>query len=191
MEQPKGCLNYTSNHVKNSRKINNRSYDINTSNYKILTTNKDAKVIELYDDLEDYVLKKDRKIIRNYLVKGISFKYRCRILEVTLKEQEMILCFLKDIKIFDKENRLSIRKRYEKCSLKYKMRVGDENSLNYAKYLIDKEKIICIDENISDTEYYSQVFPIKDYLYADLWLKGDIEYEDYLSKIKQIDKEIY
>ena len=191
MEQPKGCLGYTSNHVKNSRKINNRSYDINTSNYKKLTTNKDAKVIELYDDLEDYVLKKDRKIIRNYLVKGISFKYRCRILEVTLKEQEMILCFLKDIKIFDKENRLSIRKRYEKCSLKYKMRVGDENSLNYAKYLIDKEKIICIDENIFDTEYYSQVFPIKDYLYADLWLKGDIEYEDYLSKIKQIDKEIY
>ncbi len=139
LEQPKGCLSYTSNHVKNSRKINNRSYDINTSNYKKLTTNKDAKVIELYDNLEDYVLKKDRKIIRNYLVKGISFKYRCRILEVTLNETEMILCFLKDVKIFDKENKLSIRKGYEKCSLKYKMRVGDENSLNYAKYLIDKE----------------------------------------------------
>ena len=98
-EQPKGCLSYTSNHVKNSRKINNRSYDINTSNYKKLTTNKDAKVIELYDDLEDYVLKKDRKIIRNYLVKGISFKYRCRILEVTLNETEMILCFLKVVRL--------------------------------------------------------------------------------------------
>ena len=140
LEQPKGCLSYTSNHIKNSRKINNRFYDINTSNYKKLTTNKDAKVIELYDDLEDYVLKKDRKIIRNYLVKGISFKYRCRIFEVTLNETEIILCFLKDVKIFDKENKLSIRKGYEKCSLKYKMRVGDENSLNYAKYLIDKEK---------------------------------------------------
>ena len=139
LDQPKGCLSYTSNHVKDSRKINNRSYDINTSNYKKLTTNKDAKVIELYNDLEDYVLKKDRKIIRNYLVKGITFKYRCRILEVTLKEQEMILCFLKDVKIFDKENRLSIRKGYEKCSLKYKMRVGNENSFNYAKYLIDME----------------------------------------------------
>ena len=65
LEQPKGCLSYTSNHVKNSRKINNRSYDINTSNYKKLTTNKDAKVIELYDDLwlkgnieyEDYLSK--------------------------------------------------------------------------------------------------------------------------------------
>ena len=71
------------------------------------------------------------------------------------------------------------------------MRVGDENSLNYAQYVIDKGKIMCIDDNISDTEYYSQVFPIKDYLYADLWLNGDIKYEDYLSKIKQIDKEIY
>ena len=163
LEQPKGCLSYTSNHIKNSRKINNRFYDINTSNYKKLTTNKDAKVIELYDDLEDYVLKKDRKITRNYLLKGIFFKYRCRILEVTLKEQEMIL-----------------------CSLKYKMRVGDENSLNYAKYLIDKEKIICIDDNISDTEYYFQVFPIKNYLYADLWLKGDIEYEDIYLRLNKL-----
>ena len=159
LDQPKWCLSYTSNHVKNSRKINNRSYDINTSNYKKLTTNKDV----IYNDLEDYVLKKDRKIIRNYLVKGISFKYRCRILEVTLKEQEMIL-----------------------CSLKYKMRVGDENSLNYAKYLIDKEKIICIDDNISDTEYYFQVFPIKNYLYADLWLKGDIEYEDIYLRLNKL-----
>lgn len=58
-------MSYTSNHVKDSRKINNRSYDINTSNYKKLTTNKDAKVIELYDDLwlkgnieyEDYLSK--------------------------------------------------------------------------------------------------------------------------------------
>ena len=55
LKQPKECLNYTSNHVEDSRKINNRSYDINTSNYKKLTTNKDAKVIELYDDLEDYL----------------------------------------------------------------------------------------------------------------------------------------
>ena len=38
-------MSYTSNHIKDSRKINNRSYDINTSNYKKLTTNKDAKVI--------------------------------------------------------------------------------------------------------------------------------------------------
>lgn len=53
-KQPKGCFNYASNHVKDSRKINNRSYDINTSNYKKLITNKDAKVIELYDDLEIY-----------------------------------------------------------------------------------------------------------------------------------------
>ena len=28
LDQSKGCLSYTSNHVKDSRKINNRSYDI-------------------------------------------------------------------------------------------------------------------------------------------------------------------
>ena len=53
LKQLKVCLSYTSNHIKNSEK-NNCSYDINTSNYKKLITNKDAKVIELYDDLEFY-----------------------------------------------------------------------------------------------------------------------------------------
>ena len=73
----------------------------------------------------------------------------------------------------------------------YDTYIKDNKKENRTFYVIDKEKIICIDDNISDTEYYSQIFPIKDYLYADLWLKGDIEYEDYLSKIKQNDKEIY
>ena len=84
LKQPKGCLSYTSNHVKDSRKINNRSYDINTSNYKKLTTNKDAKVIELYDDLEDYYYlyyfynleitnQLNYKIYQNYVLNNIYY----------------------------------------------------------------------------------------------------------------------
>lgn len=85
LDQPKGCLSYTSNHVKDSRKINNRSYDINTSNYKKLTTNKDAKVIELYDDLEFYyylyyfynlkiTIQHYSKIYQNYVLNNIYYR---------------------------------------------------------------------------------------------------------------------
>ena len=85
LEQPKGCLSYTSNHVKNSRKINNRSYDINTSNYKKLITNKGAKVTELYDDLEFYyylyyfynlkiTIQHYSKIYQNYVLNNIYYR---------------------------------------------------------------------------------------------------------------------
>ena len=67
-DKPIECLYFTSNHIKESKKVFLKLYDINTNSYKNLTANKDAKVIELYDDLEDYVLKKDRKIIRNFLI---------------------------------------------------------------------------------------------------------------------------
>lgn len=85
LDQPKGCLSYTLNHVKDSRKINNRSYDINTSNYKKLTINKDAKVIELYDDLEFYyylyyfynlkiTIQHYSKIYQNYVLNIIYYR---------------------------------------------------------------------------------------------------------------------
>lgn len=84
LDQPKECLSYTSNHVNDSRKINSRSYDINTSNYKKLITNKDAKVIELYDDLEFYyylyyfydlkiTIQHYSKIYQNYVLNNIYY----------------------------------------------------------------------------------------------------------------------
>ena len=75
-DKPKGCLCFTSNHIKESKRVSNKLYDINTNSYKNLTTNKDAKVIELYNQFERYVLSKDKKIIRNFLIKNVCFKYK-------------------------------------------------------------------------------------------------------------------
>ena len=63
-------------------------YNINSNNYKNLTTNKDVRVINLYEELEKYILSIDKKIIRNYIHKGIVFKYKRRILEVLIKQQK-------------------------------------------------------------------------------------------------------
>lgn len=68
LEQPKGCLSYTSNHVKNSRKINNRSYDINTSNYKDLIYN--GKTLN-YSRIKFYNLKN----ITDSQTKLLLYKY--------------------------------------------------------------------------------------------------------------------
>ena len=61
-------LSYTSNHVKNSRKINNRSYDINTSNYKDLIYN--GKTLN-YSRIKFYNLKN----ITDSQTKLLLYKY--------------------------------------------------------------------------------------------------------------------
>lgn len=81
-EKPKRCLRFASNHVKDGKRVSSKLYDINTSLFENLTTNKDAKVIELYNQFEGYVLSKDKKIIRNFLIKNVCFKYKKRIIEV-------------------------------------------------------------------------------------------------------------
>lgn len=137
-DKPKGCLCFTSNHIKESKRVSNRLYDINTNSYKNLTTNKDAKVIELYNQFERYVLSKDKKIIRNFLIKSVCFKYKKRIIEIVIKQNELLVTFLKDAKKYDIDNKLVIRKGYEQCSLKYCLTVGDDATLKYAKILFDK-----------------------------------------------------
>lgn len=167
---PKKCLSFTSNHAKSNKKIKNRLYDINTNNYKNLTAKKDAEIVQLYNELEDYVLGKDNKIIRNYLKKGITFKYNKRIMEVIIKEKELIVIFLKDIKQYDVENKLFIRKGYEQCSLCYATRVDDTESLNYVLKLFNKEYEIIT--NPYEDNYVNNLF------------------KEIISRIKDIDRNI-
>lgn len=136
---PKKCLSFTSNHIRSNKKVTSRLYDINTNSYKNLITKKNAEIVQFYNELEDYVLRKDSKIIRNFLKKGITFKYNKRIMEVMIKENELLITFLRDVKIYDTENRLFIRKGYEKCSLCYATIVRDAESLNYALMMFNKE----------------------------------------------------
>ena len=142
---PKKCLSFVSNHVKGNRRINNKLYDINTNSYKNLITNKDAEIVQFYNEIEDYVLRKDSKIIRNYLKKGVTFKFNKRIMEVMIKEKELLITFLKDVKPYDTENRLFIRKGYENCALCYAIYVNNAESVNYALKLFNSLYEVIID----------------------------------------------
>ena len=149
--------------VKNNLNTNKRCFSDNTS----FVYNSDIKVSEI-DDTDEKLL------IKNFDI-----------------SKEDLLAFEANNYLYNNNHkRIHNNKKLESVEEIYDTYIKNNKKENRTFYVIYKEKIICIDDNISDTEYYSQVFPIKDYLYADLWLKGDIEYEDYLSKIKQIEKEI-
>ncbi len=135
---PKDCLSFTANYKKQAKKIKTNLYDINTNTYKNLTTNKKVEIVKYYNELEDYVLRKDSKIIRNYLKKGVTFKYNKRIMEVNIKENKLLITFIADVKMYDTEDRLFIRKGYEKQNLCYSINVSDDDSFNYALLMFNK-----------------------------------------------------
>jgi hypothetical protein len=53
-------------------------------------------------------------------------------------------------------------------------------------YYFDSKKIICIDTSAKGSDrYWEEEFPIKDYKYAEKWLKQEIDFSDYLNKDKE------
>ena len=58
-------------------------------------------------------------------------------------------------------------------------------------YILDRDTITCFDTSANPPDnYWVEDFPLKDYEYANKWLKGEIEYEDYLEATKESDMEM-
>jgi hypothetical protein len=104
--------------------------------------------------------------------------------------KEDILCFEAKNYLSKNHERIHNDKEFDSIEEIYDYYIKDNNCENRTFYLIDKEKIMCIDDESSDLEYFCHEFPVKDYRYADSWLKGEIEYEDYLNNTQIKDKEI-
>ena len=135
IKSPNNLLCFVNNSRKERLKINNKLYDINTNSYKNLTSNKRFDIVGLYDSFENYVLSKNKKIIRNYLKKGIVFKFEKRIIEVLIKYDELTIVFLKSVKGYDTSKLLYDRKGYEHTALSLALDVKDNKTLDYAKKL--------------------------------------------------------
>ena len=112
--------------------INNVIYNNDTSNYKDITYNKKDETIKLFDKFDEYIISIGKDIIRNYLLKTVVYKLKKRFIEVRINQNDLYICFLKDVKQFDLQNKLKIRKCYENTSLSYYLRVEDINNLEYA-----------------------------------------------------------
>lgn len=58
-------------------------------------------------------------------------------------------------------------------------------------YILDRDTITCFDTSANPPDnYWVEDFSLKDYEYANKWLKGEIEYEDYLEATKESDMEM-
>lgn len=111
--------------------INNVIYNNDTSNYKDITYNKKDETIKLFDKFDKYIISIGKDIIRNYLLKNVVYKLKKRFIEVRINQNDLYICFLKDVKQFDLQNKLKIRKGYENTSLNYYLRIKDISNLEY------------------------------------------------------------
>lgn len=136
---PNDVLCYVNNIKKERLRISKKMYNINSNSYKNITANKSVEVVNLYNDFEKYILGKDKKLIRNFLVKGIVFKQKIRVAEVVLKSRELTIVFLRDVKEYDTDNLLTVQKGRENQRLSLAMTVSNADELEYAKRIFDKE----------------------------------------------------
>lgn len=99
----------TKNVKKKSKKIGAKLFDINTSDYKKLTSNKRVEIIQLFDELDEKILNKFNGIHRNYLMKEVAYKTNVRLMTVVIKQNELIINFDKSAKDYDTKNLLKER----------------------------------------------------------------------------------
>ena len=118
-------------------KKKSRGY-VDTSNYRNIIYNKTEKSIKLFNQLDKRILNIGKDITRNYLVKTVAYRLKTKIVDVEVKQSNILVMLHKDIKVFDDENRLFIKKGYEKQLLCYYMIVDNIESLNYVINICNK-----------------------------------------------------
>ena len=78
--------------------------------------------------------------------------------------------------------------RYEDPDDLYESYLKDKDQEKF--YYIDRDAILCFDTSCKGKDkYWIEEFPLKDYIYANKWLKEEIEYSQYLESIKEVVKE--
>ena len=124
-------INVTSNIDKELDGKKTKLLNIDTSCYENIIYNKKDIAINLFNEFDNQILSISNDIKRNYLIKNVVYKLNKKILEVQVGQSDILISFYKDIKQFDYENKLSIRKGYENSSLCYFIKIDNLADLPY------------------------------------------------------------
>lgn len=120
------------NKKDNTKKINNKLYNIDINTYENIIYNKKKIAIDLFDRLDYSIMAISKKIIRNYLVKNVVYKLDNRVVEVQINQNNILVSFHRIAKQFDTLNKLIDRKGYENNSICYSLIVEDDTNCDYA-----------------------------------------------------------
>ena len=112
--------------------------NVDTSSYENIIHNKKEIAIKLFDEFDKQVLNISNNIKRNYLMKNVAYKLNKKIIEVQVNQSDILISFYKDIKQFDKQDKLSIRKGYEKSTLCYFIKITELKEIPYLIELCNK-----------------------------------------------------
>lgn len=176
----------TKNVKKKSKKIGAKLFDINTSDYKKLTSNKRVEIIQLFDKLDEKILKKFNGIHRNYLMKEVAYKTNVRLMTVVIKQNELIINFDKSAKDYDTKNLLKERAGYQNQNISYSMCISKQTKLNYVIKLFenlynsktDNSKELYIDNLDPETKKQktiSEVCEMKKYINLPVCSDSEVE----------------
>lgn len=128
-------MNKTFNDIKIKEDSKN---NIDTNTYDNIVFNKKEIAISLFDKLDKEILSISNNIRRNYLMKNVVYKLNKRIIEIQVNQSDILISFYKDIKQFDIQNKLSVRRGYEKSSLCYCIKINEIKEINYIIELCKK-----------------------------------------------------
>lgn len=190
----------TKNVKKKSKKIGAKLFDINTSDYKKLTSNKRVEIIQLFDKLDEKILKKFNGIHRNYLMKEVAYKTNVRLMTVVIKQNELIINFDKSAKDYDTKNLLKeieeIKKYFNPNEKNFLLKdkedlILEENILRLGKLLYEKRfnNTNRIKFNsIKEQEIKDLTKNIKKYIFSKKNVEFQNEYKNFKKCLSEINK---
>ena len=121
-----------------AQKRKSKLLNLDTSCYENIIYNKKDIAIKLFNELDNIILGINSNIKRNYLIKTVAYKFNKKIIKIQIKQNELLVSFHNDIKQFDNQNKLSIRKGYENSSLCYYIKITDLKEIAYLIELCNK-----------------------------------------------------
>ncbi len=129
-------VNVISSVDKEASERKTKLLNVDTSCYEDIIFNKKEIAIKLLDKFDKQILNISDNIKRNYLIRNVAYKLDKKIIEVQVNQSNVLISLYKNIKQFDYDDKLLIRKGYEKASLCYFTKIDKLENLNYVIEII-------------------------------------------------------
>ena len=124
-------VNVISSVDKEASERKTKLLNVVSSCYEDIIFNKKEIAVKLLDEFDKQILNISGNIKRNYLIRNVVYRLNKKIIEVQVDQSDILISLHKNIKQFDYDDKLLIRKGYEKSSLCYFTKIDKLDDLDY------------------------------------------------------------